>query len=187
MKSCAFCIVIFFFFIPSPAQSLEQAEGIPASLAADFIHSVIEAGRTTYSKKVVEHLTRQDAIAASENWEQENTLLLPAQFLSLSSKISNSRRVGMKYRLMSLWPINTHNSPRSQNEQLELEEVVKNPNKPLTWLIPREGRWYFEAIYPDIAVSKTCPNCHNNHPNSPKTDFEKGSVMGGNHHRPAFG
>ncbi len=179
MKSCAFCIVIFFFFIPSPAQSLEQAEGIPASLAADFIHSVIEAGRTTYSKKVVEHLTRQDAITASENWEQENALLLPAQFLSMSSKISNSRRVGMKYRLMSLWPINKHNSPRSQNEKLGLEEVVKNPNKPFTWLIPREGRWYFEAIYPDIAVSKTCPNCHNNHPNSPKTDFEKGSVMGG--------
>ena len=177
MKSFAFRIFIFFLFIPSPAQS--QEHGIPASLAADFIHAVIEAGRTTYSKKVVEHLTRQDAIAASENWEQENTLLLPAQFLSMSSKISNSRRVGMKYRLMSLWPINKHNSPRSQNEKLGLEEVVKNPNKPFTWIVPREGRWYFEAIYPDIAVSKTCPNCHNNHPNSPKTDFEKGSVMGG--------
>ena len=48
MKSFAFRIFIFFLFIPSPAQSLEQAEGIPASLAADFIHAVIEAGRTTY-------------------------------------------------------------------------------------------------------------------------------------------
>ena len=179
MQSFVFRIALLFLFISSPAQSLEQAEGIPASLAADFIHAVIETGRTTYSKKVVEHLTRQDAITASENWEQENALLLPAQFLSMSSKISNSRRVGMKYRLMSLWPINKHNSPRSQNEKLGLEEVVKNPNKPFTWLVPREGRWYFEAIYPDIAVSKTCPNCHNNHPNSPKTDFEKGSVMGG--------
>ena len=111
MPSFVFRIALLFLFIPSPAQSLEQAEGIPASLAADFIHAVIEAGRTTYSKKVVEHLTRQDAITASENWEQENALLLPAQFLSMSSKISNSRRVGMEYRLMSLWPINKHNSP----------------------------------------------------------------------------
>ena len=116
MKSFAFRIFIFFLFIPSPAQS--QEHGIPASLAADFIHAVIEAGRTTYSKKVVEHLTRQDAIAASENWEQENTLLLPAQFLSMSSKISNARGIEMKYRLLSLWPFN-NNAPRPQNEKLE--------------------------------------------------------------------
>ena len=173
----SFALLIFIFFIPSPAQSLEH--GIPARLAADFIHSVSEAGRTTYSQKVVEHLARQNALAASEDWEQEDTLLLPAQFLSMSSKISNSRRVGMKYRLMSLWPLNKHNSPRSQNEKLGLEEVAKNPDKPFTWIVPREGRWYFEAIYPDIAVSETCVTCHNNHPNSPKTNFKKGDVMGG--------
>ena len=132
MKSFTFCIVIFFLLLPSSGQSLDQATGIPAKVAAEFIHAVIEAGRTTYSKKVVEHLSRQDAIAASENWEQENTLLLPAQFISMSSKISNSRRVGMKYRLISLWPINKHNSPRSQNEKLGLEEVLRNPKKPFT-------------------------------------------------------
>lgn len=179
MKSFMFCVAIFLLFTFSPAQGSDQSSGIPARLAADYIHSVIEAGRTTYSKKVVEHLTRQDAIAATENWEQENTLPLPAQFLLMSSKISNSHRVGMKYRLISLWPLNKHNSPRSQNEKLGLEEVERNPTKPFTWIVQREGRWYFEAIYPDIAVSKTCSNCHNNHPNSPKTDFEKGSVMGG--------
>jgi len=177
MRSFAFRIALLFLLIPSPAQSLEH--GIPARLATDFIHSVIEAGRTTYSKKVVEHLARQNALAASENWEQEDTLLLPAQFLSMSSKISNSRGIGMKYRLMSLWPLNKHNSPRSQNEKLGLEEVAKNPDKPFTWIVPREGRWYFEAIYPDIAVSETCVTCHNNHPNSPKTNFKKGDVMGG--------
>jgi len=177
MRSFAFRIALLFLLIPSPAQSLEH--GIPARLATDFIHSVIEAGRTTYSKKVVEHLARQNALAASENWEQEDTLLLPAQFLSMSSKISNSRGIGMKYRLMSLWPLNKGNSPRSQNEKLGLEEVAKNPDKPFTWIIPREGRWYFEAIYPDIAVSETCVTCHNNHPNSPKTNFKKGDVMGG--------
>jgi hypothetical protein len=175
MKFFAFRIFVLSLFLPTPALS----QGIPASLAADLIHSVIEAGRTTYSKQVVEHLTRQNILVASENWEQENTLLLPAQFLSMSSKISNSRGVGMKYRLMSLWPLNKHNSPRSQNEKLGLEQVVRAPDKPFTWIIPRDGRWYFEAVYPDIAVSETCVTCHNNHPNSPKTDFKKGDVMGG--------
>ena len=177
MKSFAFRIALFFLFIPSPAQSMEQ--GIPAGLAADFIHAVVEAGRTTYSKHVVEHLARQDSLTASENWEQDKTLPLPAQFLSKSSKTSNSRGIGMKYRLMSLWPLNNNNAPKSQNEKLGLEEVVKSPDRPFTWIVPRDGRWYFEAIYPDIAVSETCVTCHNNHPNSPKTDFKIGDVMGG--------
>ena len=175
MKSFAFYVALIFLFIPYSAQSLEK--GIPAGLAADFIHAVVEAGRTTYSEKVVEHL--KNSVAASENWEQQHTLPLPAQFLSMSSKISNSRGIGMKYRLMSLWPLNKNNSPRSQNEKLGLEEVLKNTDKPFTWVVPREGRWYFEAIYPDIAVSETCVTCHNNHPNSPKNDFKVGDVMGG--------
>lgn len=177
MKSFAFRFALFFLLIPSPAQSLEH--GVPAGLAADFIHAVVEAGRTTYSEQVVEHLARQNSLTASENWEQEKTLLLPAQFLSMSSKISNSRGIGMKYRLLSLWPLNNNNAPRSQNEKLGLEEVVRNPDKPFTWVVPRDGRWYFEAIYPDIAVTETCVTCHNNHPNSPKTDFKIGDVMGG--------
>lgn len=179
MKSFAFRIALFFLFIPSTAQSLDHAEGIPAGFAADLIHAVVEAGRTTYSEQVVEHLTRQNALTASENWEQEKKLPLPAQFLSMSSKISNSRGIGMKYRLMSLWPLNKHNAPKSQNEKLGLAEVVKNPDRPFTWVVPRDGRWYFEAIYPDIAVSETCVTCHNNHPNSPKTNFKIGDVMGG--------
>jgi len=175
MKSFAFRIALFFLLIPFPAQSQEQ--GIPARLAADFIHAVVEAGRTTYSKQVVEHL--QNSLIASENWEQEKTLPLPAQFLSMSSQISNARGIGMKYRLMSLWPLNKNNAPKSQNEKLGLEEVVKSPDRPFTWIVSRDGRWYFEAIYPDIAVSETCVTCHNNHPNSPKTDFKVGDVMGG--------
>ena len=158
MKSFAFCLSPFFLLIPSPSQSLEH--GVPAGLAAEFIHAVVEAGRTTYSEQVVEHLARKNSLTASENWEQENTLLLPAQFLSISSKISNARGIGMKYRLLSLWSLNNHNAPRSQNEKLGLEEVVRNPDKPFTWVVPRDGRWYFEAIYPDVAVSENGRNHH---------------------------
>jgi hypothetical protein len=86
-------------------------------LAADFIHSEIEAGRATYSEQVVEYLARQNYLTSSENWEQEKTLLLSAQLLSMSSRVSNARGIEMKYRLLSLWPLN-NNAPRSQNEKL---------------------------------------------------------------------
>ena len=183
MKQLAFRIVflLFIFILSFPRLVIgqNQKSGIPAGVAADLIHSVIEAGRTTYSEHIVEHLNGKNVLKATENWQQEKTLPLPAQFLAMSSQFSNSRGIGMKYRLLSLWPINKNNAPRSASEKLGLEEVAKNPEKPFTWIVPREGRWYFEAIYPDKAVSNSCVSCHNLHPNSPKKDFKKGDVLGG--------
>ena len=37
---------------------------------------------------------------------------------------------------------------------------------------------YFQAIYPDRAVSGACISCHNHHPLSPKRDFKADDVMG---------
>lgn len=38
---------------------------------------------------------------------------------------------------------------------------------------------YFTAVYPDVAVSPACTTCHNDHKDSPRTDFDIGDVMGG--------
>ena len=38
---------------------------------------------------------------------------------------------------------------------------------------------YYTAVYPDVAVSDACTICHNEHKDSPKTDFKVGEVMGG--------
>ena len=38
---------------------------------------------------------------------------------------------------------------------------------------------YFQALYPDFAVSTACVSCHNAHPRSPKKDFKLNDVMGG--------
>jgi hypothetical protein len=49
-------------------------------LAADFIHSEVEAGRANYSEQVVEYLVRQNSLTSPKNWEQEKTLLFPLSF-----------------------------------------------------------------------------------------------------------
>lgn len=153
--------------------------GVPPRLAADYIHSVIEASRTIYSEVIVERLGVTIDLKATENWKHENTLPLPAQFLLLSSQTANAKGVGMTYRLMSLWPINKHNEPRTKYETIGLEEVIKNPDQPFTKIVTIKGKTFFKAIYPDLAVTKACVVCHNNHPSSPKKDFQIGDVMGG--------
>ncbi len=176
-----FTLTAVLFFTPTTVRSnpSEDQAGIPARRAADFVHGVIEAGRTTYSQAIVDRLSKSHAIKTTENWEQENTLPLPAQFLMMSSRISNQRGIGMRYRLASLWSINPENSPRSQTEQRGLEQVAQHPGQPFTWIVQKNGIWFYEAIYPDRAVTESCISCHNHHPKSPKTDFKLGDVMGG--------
>ena len=176
-----FLLLLLLLLYPNPTRSQppNKSPGIPARQAADLVHAVIEAGRTTYSKNIVDRLGQSLAIQATENWQEDKAFPLPAQFLMMSSKISNQRGIGMRYRLMSLWPINPKNAPRSPTEKRGLKQVAENPDQPFTWVVRKKGVWYYEAIYPDKAVTESCVSCHNKHPNSPKTDFKSGDTIGG--------
>ncbi len=174
-------VILFILLIVSKSFASPQTseKGIPHRIAAEYIHDIIESNRTIYSQFIVERLGEAVGLQATENWETSNTLMLPAQFLSLSSKISNKRGTGMHYRLLSLWPINKENSPKPGFEKKGLESVGNKPEKPHFGFEERGGHWYFRAVYPDKAVTKACVNCHNQHPKSPKSDFKLGDVMGG--------
>ncbi|MCF8721658.1 Tll0287-like domain-containing protein [Nitrospina gracilis] len=165
-----------------PAAEPEMAQtnkGVRAHIAVDYIYSVIEAGRTAYSRFIVDRFSQDGTLKVTENWKEEKGLLLPAQFLKLSSNETNAKGIGMRYRLSSVWPLNPENMPKSETEKSGLLEVIRNPGKPFTWIVQKNGLWYYQAIYPDKAVSQTCVECHNQHPASPKRDFKIGDVMGG--------
>lgn len=147
--------------------------------ATDYIHSIIEANRTVYAEVIVERLGFAIGLSATENWKHEKTLLLPAQFLLMGSKLSNARKSGMTYKLKSLWPINHENKPNSDFEEKGLEEVSKNPDSTYTKIVNINGQRYFKAVYADKAVTKACVQCHNNHLSSPKKDHQLDEVMGG--------
>jgi len=152
--------------------------GIRLQNAAKYIHSVIEANRTIYSEYIVERMEKTVGLKSTENWKQENALPLPAQFLALSSQIVNGKNLGLDYRLLSQWPINPQNSPKSEIEKTGLEKVSSSSKTPYFKIFSNKGDRFFKAIFPDIAVTKACVNCHNNHPNSSKKDFKLGDVMG---------
>jgi Protein of unknown function (DUF3365) len=179
--SCLF--ILFFLTSLAVAESLSSPEPktIPAHRAADYIHAVIETDRTIYSQYIVERLGETVSLKASENWKKLNTLPLPAQFLMMSSKIVNSKNLGIKYRLMSLWPINKNNASKTREEKEGLTKVTLNPKQPHTWIVNKNGQVIFNAVYPDLAVTKSCAQCHNAHPKSPKRDFKRNDVMGGIH------
>ena len=66
----------------------------------------------------------------------------------------------------------------SEFEQKALESLNKN-GKNVYGNEELGGKKYFTAVYPDVAVSKACVTCHNDHIDSPKKDFKVGEMMGG--------
>ncbi len=171
--------VLGYWSLSSGAKDSVARVGIPPEIVADYVHAVIEVDRTLYTTDVVERMQEKGIVVASENWEQRNTLPLPAQFLAKAARLVAEKRHGFGYRLLSLWPIREQNRPAKGFERTGLEAVLMQPDRPYTEVVERGGKLYFLAIYADRAVSQACIGCHNAHPNSSKRDFKINDVMGG--------
>ncbi len=158
----------------------QQAAGVSPKLMADSLHAVMEADRTVYTKKVVNRLVKEDkVIKASENWKDDKALPLPAQMFRFGAERVAEKEMGFSYSLLSLWPINKQNKPKTDAEVKGLEFIRDNPGENFYSEETLGGQNYFTAIYPDVAVAPACVDCHNDHKDTPKSDFKIGDVMGG--------
>lgn len=163
---------------PGNAATEGTSVSLPVEMVADYVHAVIEADREVYTRHIVERMQTKGVVVASENWEQKNTLPLPAQFLMESGRVMARKGLGIQYRLISLWPINKKNAASSEFEKAGLGTVLTHPTKPHTGFVKEGGARFFQAVYPDLAVTQACIGCHNAHPDSPKRDFKINDVMG---------
>jgi hypothetical protein len=153
--------------------------GIPPRTVADYLHAVIMAHRSFYTIHIVNRLLQEGIVDTSENWRATNTLPLPVQFLKETSEMGELTNTKVRYHLISQWPINKDNAPTTEFERRGLEEVQRHPNRPYSGIIGRGREQFFGAVYADLAVTRVCIECHNSHPNSPKSDFKIDDVMGG--------
>lgn len=157
-----------------------EASGISPQQMADALHAVMESDRIVYTKQVVNRLQNEEkVIKASEHWKDDKTLPLPAQMFRMGAEMVAEKKKGFTYALLSEWPINKQNAPKTGAEKAGLAQVAKAPKSPYYAEETLGGTKYFTAVYPDIAVAAACVKCHNGHEDSPRTDFVEGDVMGG--------
>jgi hypothetical protein len=155
--------------------------GISPQRFADALHKVMSADRTIYTQKVVQRLTIDaKVIAASEKFQDDEALPLPAQMFRMGAElVSDDADAGFSYSLQSLWPINKSNAASQTELEKKGLEHVMNRRENFYGEEELGGKRYFTAVYPDIAVAQACASCHNGHRDSPRTDFKVGDVMGG--------
>lgn len=166
------------------AQTAESTGPVAASVTprqmADALHAVMEADRTVYTRNVVNRLQNDEkVIKASEHWQDEKALPLPAQMFRMGSELAAKKNSDFSYALLSLWPVNKQNRPKTDVEKAGLQFVVDKKGENYYADEQLGDKKYFTAVYPDVAVAQACISCHNEHKDSPRNDFKMGDVMGG--------
>ena len=92
-------------------------------VVADMLHTVIETDRTIYTKHVVNRLQNEEkVIKASEHWKEDKALPLPAQMFRMGAEGVAEKDTGFYYSLVSLWPINKQNKPKTDAEKKDYKE-----------------------------------------------------------------
>jgi Protein of unknown function (DUF3365) len=158
----------------------KETAGITPQQMADALHAVMESDRTVYTRLVVNRLQNEEKIIkASEHWKDDKALPLPAQMFRYGSEMVGKKTEAFSYQLLSMWPVNKQNAPRTDVEKTGLSFVADNKGKNYYADETLGGKKYFTAIYADTAVAPACVGCHNAHKDSPRHDFKLGDVMGG--------
>jgi len=177
--------VIGFTAFAASSDEAGMAKTISPRVMADALHLVMDSDRAVYTQKVVNRLAaKEKVIKASEHFDDEKALVLPAQMFRFGSEMVAKRAekkpdINFSYSLQSIWPINKQNAPKTDAEKEGLQFIVDNPGKNYYANEKLGDITYFTAIYPDVAVAPVCSSCHNEHKDTPKDDFKLGDTMGG--------
>ena len=169
-----------------------DAPGISPEAVADYIHTVMAADRTAYTKHVIQRTKTLEGkdnsdgvldIEATEGWQQTDGIPLPAQMFRLGSEIANEMGDGaFTYNLISPWYINDSHEPKNEFEKTAMDAVIETGESYKEYQ-EVGGQKFLSALYPDIAVVESCATCHNTHPihleRYPDKVFKLDDVMGG--------
>lgn len=160
---------------PLPDGKVSEERNIPVSKLLDIVAAEQAAVRALYTKEIV-NAGKEAGFKFSEDWRDDEVEAgpLPALFLRESSKSLEKNPVALSLFLGSDYPIAESNA--FKGIQKEKFALIKQSFKPEYFYAADIKR--YTAMYPDYAISKACVDCHNEHPDSPKKDWQLQEVMG---------
>lgn len=185
MKNAGFTLIaltltalIVYLFVSAPPPLPEQTAA-NANIAVDRVFALAEAendaARALWTREIV-GAGKPVGLSFSEDWREagEEAGPLPALFLRETAKNLEKDPVRLSLFLGSDAPINSAN--RFEGLQKEAFVAIRRTGEPQFFQMP-DTRLY-TAMFPDEAVTEACVTCHNEHDDSPKTDWKLHDVMG---------
>ncbi len=148
---------------------------------ATLYAQALQEARTLYSSEVVRRAISTEQIIASHDYlNQEAAIPLPATFLIELGERIRKTNPGMSVRLYSEYPFPWRKETGGARDEFELKALQvlqENPNQLYYETVNNQGKVSFRYAQADI-LKPSCVECHNTHPNTPKTDWKVGDMRG---------
>ncbi|MBA3539703.1 MAG: hypothetical protein H0T79_08730 [Deltaproteobacteria bacterium] len=167
-----------YLFITAPPPLAAQAARIgkvPIRSVFSILETENDAARAMWTEEIVNR-GKAVGLTFTETWQDERVHAgpLPALFLRETARHLERSPVRLRLFLGSRFPINAANSFTGQQAdrftQLERTGAPQFFFEPTTKL--------HTAMFTDRAVVEACVRCHNEHADSPKTDWQLHAIMG---------
>ncbi|MEZ4399330.1 MAG: DUF3365 domain-containing protein [Kofleriaceae bacterium] len=177
----ALCTMAVYLFATAPAPLPAQAQRAPAGATIsveqlfDILNNENRVARASWTADIV-GAGKPVGLRFAEDWRESAVEAgpLPALFLRETAGYLEKHADGLSLFLGSAYPINAAN--RFAGSQVAHADALKATGQPQYFYEPSVGRQ--TAMFADVAVADACVTCHNEHPQSPKRDWQRGDMMG---------
>ena len=134
--------------------------------------------RSLYTSEVVARVKKQGVNITHDYAMQEGAIPLPATLSKLLGQRISELEQG-QVRLYSQYPFpwRKNGGPQDEFEHEALARLKQDPTQPFYRFAPFEGRQTLRYATADL-MQESCVECHNNHPDTPKSGWKTGDLRG---------
>jgi hypothetical protein len=168
--------VYLFVQAPPPLKAAAEETGtIPLRTVFALLEHENDVARQMWTEEIVEP-ARLRGLVFDEHWREPNSASgpLPALFLRETASQLEYAAPGLRLFLGSEHPINSAN--RFTGDQSTYFSQLVTDGAPRFFVDASTGMQ--TAMFADRAIGPACVQCHNEHGESPKTDWAVGDIMG---------
>jgi hypothetical protein len=177
----ALVAVIVYLFASAPSELPEGSSAsasdkvIPIETVLRLVAAENDVARALYAGEIVEP-GQSAGLVFNENWRDEAVEAgpLPELFLRETSASLTDSPIALGLFLGSDFSIVASNGFSAR--QMTGFANIKTSHEPQIFL--DDNTQLYTAMFPELASVQSCVDCHNGHPDSPKTDWAVGDVMG---------
>ena len=169
-------LLVYLLVTAPPELDAKKADKtLDSRVALNLVNKLNNVARTLYTRQIVKS-GKKAGLKFDESWKEEgvDAFPLPAQFLRLTSRALESSAVPLGLYLGSDYPISSAN--KFKGLQSEKFQQLKATEQSQYFYEQDTARYYYMAK--DVAISSVCVSCHNDHKDSPKTDWLLNDIMG---------
>lgn len=146
---------------------------------AKLFSNAMSTFRSVYTSEVVA-VANKSGLTASHDYINKNTIPLPATLSILLGNKIGENGSGENVRLYSPYPFPWRKKSGGLTDAFSKkawEHFSRYPTKPYSEVFAKDNNNYLRFATADI-MRTSCVNCHNAHPDSPKTNWVSGDVRG---------